>query len=141
MMRNQLIAAIVVTLSIGGSAFAIDRVWDDEGGSADKTWSNAGNWNPDGVPLLQDDVFIGGLANGTPSAAAQNDVVLLDINVFAADSIATLTLTNGADLRTNGFQLTLAGDTVVNEDAGSVILRIDSSGFADDCAPGNVHAR
>ena len=49
--RAALAAAAVVGV---GAAFAAEYVWD--GGAGDGKWSSAANWNPDGMPGLDDTV-------------------------------------------------------------------------------------
>ncbi len=102
----QRLASLMVCVAICGQGnllFAIVRSWDDEGGTADKNWSNAGNWSPDGTPQLADDIFIGNLA------AAANDTTILDQSF----TITSLTLSNGADVDTSGNELIVNGVTTL----------------------------
>jgi hypothetical protein len=92
-------------------AEAAVRSWDDAGGSADKNWSNFGNWSPDGAIAFNDDIFIGNLA------AAANDTTIYDITT----QILTLTLTNGTGVDTNGNELIVNGLTTIS-DAGTTIF-------------------
>ena len=101
----------------GPACYAANVFWDDAGNSANKLWSNFGNWSPDSSPA-SDDVFIGNLAN------AFNDVTLVD-QTYGIDS---LSITNGADVvnstdsgATNDFRLNVSGLTTVSG-AGSQIL-------------------
>lgn len=101
-------------------ASAINRSWDDAGGSANKLWSNFGNWSPDGAVASGDDIFIGNFA------AAAGDATLLD----SAQTIASLTITNGASVTnstdggaTNDFELIVNGPTSITG-AGSTFFVI-----------------
>jgi len=110
-------ALAFLAFSFADFASAIDRSWDDAGGSAGKLWGDFGEWNPDGA-VGADNIFIGDLA------AALNDTTLVD----AAYGINALTITNGADVvnstdsgATNDFRLLVNGTTTVSG-AGSSIL-------------------
>jgi len=118
-------AGLLVGLSaaVALPAVAINRSWDDAGGSASKLWSDFGNWSPDGSPA-GDDIFIGNFA------AAANDLTVLDQAFF----IDSLTLSNGADVitstdngATNDFQLTVTGLTTIGG-AGSTFFVIGADG-------------
>lgn len=73
---------------------AVELVWDDDGGTSDKTWSNLANFNPNNLPDASDDLFIGVDSNGQGVGVAANDSTLLDGNF----NIHSLTLGNGADV-------------------------------------------
>ena len=102
-------------------AGAIVRSWDDAGGSADKNWSNFGNWSPDGA-VGMDNIFIGDLP------AAANDTTIYDITT----QILTLTLSNNADVKTNGNELVVNGLTTVGGFGTSIIVEQNASGIAYD---------
>jgi len=103
----------VAVCCLGNSLFAINLSFDDEGNSDDKNWSNAGNWEPDRVPQVADDVFIGNLAN------AEGDTTILDLAI----TIASLTLSNAADVDTNGFVLDVRGVTRLGGSFTSIFVR------------------
>ncbi len=90
---------------------AID--WDDAGNSASKLWSDFGNWNPDGSPQNQP-VNIGNLAN------AANDTTIYDL---PGVQINSLTLSNGADVDTNGNELIVNGVTTLGGSSTQLIVR------------------
>jgi hypothetical protein len=96
--------AVGLTICLqAGAACAINRSWDDEGGTADKSWTNAGNWSPDGTPAAADVITIGNLAD------AANDTTILDTGF----TISALTLSNGADIDTSGNELIVNGVTTL----------------------------
>lgn len=64
-------------------------------------WSNAGNWNPVGVPVSIDHVTI---ANGSNTM----------VNLNQAAEIASLTISSGSALNTQSSLLIVNGDTLVN---------------------------
>lgn len=114
---RALLAALVVAWSTPASA--INRSWDDAGGSASKLWSDFGNWSPDGDPN-GDDIFIGNFA------AAANDRTLFDDNAI---DIASLTVTNGADVvnstddgATDDYEILVNGATSVTGAGSSIII-------------------
>ena len=111
--RRVRLLVCVVVCTLGNSLWAINRSFDDEGNSADKNWSNAGNWSPDGVPQVADNVFIGNLAD------AANDTTILDLN----RTIDSLTMSNGADADTNGFVLDVRGVTTLGGSGTSILVR------------------
>ncbi|MCA9262114.1 MAG: hypothetical protein KDA61_23010, partial [Planctomycetales bacterium] len=112
--RRRLAAALSVTtaLVLCGPAQAINLTWDDEGGSADKTWTNNGNWSPDNLPDDTDDLFIGVNSLGLNVAAAANDATVLNGNI----NVNSVTLGNGADIINSH-----------NGGADSYELQVDSS--------------
>ncbi|MDA1177741.1 MAG: hypothetical protein O2931_02980 [Planctomycetota bacterium] len=77
MLLARTVLGAMMAAWLAAPVVAIDLVWDDEGGSADKTWTNLGNWNPDNLPDQADDVFIGVNVGGVNQAAALNDVTVL----------------------------------------------------------------
>src|ERR1700752_5266596 len=93
-----LFVAMLVAVAIARDATAVS--WD--GGNATFVWGDNGNWNPDGSPAGQP-VLIGDLA------AAMNDTTILDANY----TIDSLTISNGADVDTNGNLLTVNGLTTI----------------------------
>ena len=120
MSRNSIVVAALLGLFLGSDhAQAINRSWDDAGGSASKLWGEFGNWSPDGA-VGADDIFIGNLLQ------AAGDTTLLD----AAYTIQSLTITNGADVvnssdngATNDFELIVNGLTTISG-AGSTFFVI-----------------
>ena len=115
-------AMLSLTLGCVAPAGAIVRSWDDSGGSANKNWSTFGNWNPDGSVQSPDDIFIGNLA------AAANDTTIYDV----AAAISSLTLSNGADVDTNGNEFIVNGLTTVGGVGSSIILDQNTSGIGFD---------
>ncbi|WP_442483740.1 beta strand repeat-containing protein [Aeoliella sp. SH292] len=83
------------------AASGVTVSWDD--GGSDSGWSTAANWSPNGSPAGME-VLIGDLP------AALGDTTFVD----AAFSIASLTHTNGADVDTAKFTLTVNGQVAVN---------------------------
>lgn len=115
-LRGLLAAAITVWCTPGS---AINRSWDDAGGSASKLWSDFGNWSPDGDPN-GDDVFIGNLLGGL------GDVTLFDDNAINVNS---LTITNGASVvnstdngATNDYEIDVSNATSVTGSNSSILL-------------------
>ena len=53
--RNRWICFVVILIICGGSA-SVAKTWD--GGGDGTNWSDANNWNPNGVPTGSDDVII-----------------------------------------------------------------------------------
>lgn len=90
-LRCGFVIPIIVASSI---ANALDLVWDDGGGAADKAWSNPANFNPNNLPDAADDLFIGVNSNNQGVGAATNDATLLDRSF----NIHSLTIGNGADV-------------------------------------------
>ena len=104
-------------------------VWDDDGGTASKLWSNNNNWNPNGSPA-GNDVYVGVNSVGTNLAPAANDRTLFDSSI----TINSLTVGNGADVvnstddgATNDFKITVTGETVVGGTGSSIIIYGDNT--------------
>ena len=103
--------------------------WDGGGGT--NFWSQASNWSPNSVPSPGSQVNIGPL-----DAFA---IVDLDMNYNTAQALLTLAISNGADLRSNGFQLTVTDNITLDEDVANVVLQIDKSGLAYDIRTKNLN--
>lgn len=103
---------------------ADNKEWDTGGGN----WNTPGNWRQPGVPAPGDFVFLGS------RPAAENATVSLNIN----DTISRISITDGMTLRTNGFALSVTGDTTLNgrNEVNNVVyssrLRVSPSGQAFD---------
>ncbi len=120
---NRLVrCSILALLAIAGSAvpstqlFAQFRDWNTTDGS----WSDSSNWNPNLAPGITEIGRIGNL----PSAHSAN----VDLDIHTA--ISGLQIYDGMAVRTNGYSLTTAFDTLVtgyNERSSE--LRIESSNF------------
>ncbi|MCA9185763.1 MAG: PEP-CTERM sorting domain-containing protein [Pirellulaceae bacterium] len=121
--QRVVIAGLVLMATSLTNIYAANFNWDDEGGSADKNWSNFGNWSPDGLPGVGDDVWIGSFL------AAHNDTVIAD---SASISIASLSISNGADLDTNGFQVIVNGHTSLSDSGSYLFVDPNASGAVLD---------
>jgi hypothetical protein len=103
---------IALLVSVGGcfsavpSALAIDRHWDDDDGN----WISSGNWDPNGVPDTGDDVFIG------TYFVANDALVIFGIVPPFIDTVANLTIVNGADLDVNGGRIVVSEETNLGGD-------------------------
>lgn len=73
------------------------KVWD--GGGAGDSWSTAGNWDPDGVPVSTDNVLVGSGANVT---GAQNVFARLTIETNALVTIGVETISGSKVLDVAG---------------------------------------
>jgi hypothetical protein len=111
--------AFVLVILATTSAIA-QRSWD--GGNGTLLWSDPGNWSPDGAVLTNEAIQIGNLAS------AANDTTLYDVTT----QIGSLTLSNGADVDTNGNELIVNGLTTLGDAGTSLILRVNSEGAALD---------
>lgn len=107
----------LLTMSVGKTATA-QRSWD--GGNGTFIWSDLGNWNPDGTPSGEP-IMIGDLA------AAANDTTLVNQN-FAIDS---LTVSNGADVDTEGNELQVNGLTTIGGAGVNIFVDPRSTGDMD----------
>ena len=114
--------AWLLALTDARSAMAIVRSWDDAGNDASKQWSVIGNWDPDGAVALNDEIAIGSLAN------AANDTTIYDITT----QIRSFTLSNGADVDTNGNELVVNGLTTLGGLGTSLIISVNSAGSSDN---------
>lgn len=92
----SILLATPLLLAIAAPAMAIDKHWNVAG---DATWNTGGNWSPNGVPGVNDAVFIGS------TALAENGWCNLNVNA----SIASVTITDGMVLETDTSQLTVNG--------------------------------
>jgi len=110
--------ALVVAMMAGPAA--AQRSWDDNSNDASKEWSIVGNWNPNGTPAGEP-ITIGDLAN------AANDTTIVDQN-FSIDS---LTVSNGADVDTNGNELAVNGVTTIGGAGVQIFVRPRSVGDQD----------
>lgn len=105
-----------------GEIFA--RQWD--GGAGTNSWTDANNWNPDGVPAASEDAWINTAANVQVSSAVTIGGFTMN-NVSATTSLQTggsltvnntLTLTSG-ELQINGYSLILNG-TIASSGTGTI---------------------
>ncbi len=92
----------IILLETSELAQGVDREWDDEGTTLN--WTEPENWTDDLLPDTADATLIGSLAR------AHDDTVIFDPN---GDTIASLELTNGADLDTDGGRLVMTGGTSI----------------------------
>lgn len=128
-MKMRIFLSLTCLWLLVSPAVAVELVWDDEGGSLDKTWSNNGNWGPDNLPDISDDLFIGVNQINVNIAAAQNDSTVLD-QTF---EIRSLTLGNGADVATSDddgtttYGLFASTDVTIGNGTGSSVLLLHDS--------------
>ena len=94
-----LVSGIIVSLTL--PVMAVDRSWNNPSGG---TWGTAGDWTPAGVPQSADNAFIGDIP------AVENETVVLDQN----DTIAGLSITDGMELETDGFNLVVQGEALIS---------------------------
>ncbi len=92
--------ALGIGVFAGQSALAVDKEWNL---AANGTWSTAINWSPNGVPTSTDAVFFG------RAPFPQGFLTTLDIDAI----VASLTMRNGSDFDTSGFQMQVNGLTTV----------------------------
>ena len=105
---------------ISGTAYT----WDN--GGVDSNWSTAGNWNPDGIPGVGDNVVFNSTSN-TPCTA---DVVLDNLASISLNTGYTSTVTLNSDFVGGSNTLTLSGDLTVN--SGTILCKGDTTqGDAD----------
>jgi hypothetical protein len=79
------------------------KTWD--GGAGTNRWSDATNWNPDGVPGSTDDVILDN------SSVAGSYTVVIDNNISAAQTIKSVTI--GYTGNSNTIILNIASSNVV----------------------------
>jgi len=117
------------------ASHAGDVVWDDNGGSASKLWSDNSNWAPNGQPGAADDVFVGVTGNdGFSHPDATGDVTLLDqsytINSLKIGNAADVV--NSPDSGATTYQLNVNNNTFVGggfSGTSEIILYDAPSGF------------
>jgi hypothetical protein len=101
------------------------RIWS---GVVDTDWSNAGNWNPAGVPLVTDTVSIPSGTANSPQLTAPVTVATLLIDPGASLDTAGFGLTISTQLQNNGTLYRRAGDTVSRTDTDSGTVTYHSGG-------------
>ncbi|MEM8944817.1 MAG: hypothetical protein AAGD11_06500 [Planctomycetota bacterium] len=134
MLKRFAVYFLVLTLVCGPMrpAAAVDLVWDDEGGSADKTWSNLGNWSPDNLPDSTDDLYIGVNQLNANIISATNDSTVLDQR-FVVNSITTgngADITNSDDGGTTTYELQVDNLTEIGNGTGTSQLRLYAAPIA-----------
>jgi len=113
------VSMFLLAFCLIGAARAVNRDWNTASGN----WNVAGNWTPNGAP-----------SNGTPAGvtydvqignlpAALNAQVTYVPVISTSGTVSTLSLSNGADLFTNGSQLNVLTQTTV--DGAGTTIRID----------------
>lgn len=86
----SLAACLGVGLLVASPAAAQTNYhWDDDGNTASKLWSDAGNWDPDGTPGQNSNVVVGNLLE------AAGDITLFDDNSI---DIRSLEVAGGASI-------------------------------------------
>ncbi|WP_428389351.1 hypothetical protein [Mucisphaera sp.] len=106
-LRCGVLVSAYLAGAMGASAGGAVKSFD---GSVSDVWGEAGNWTPFGLPLSGDDVFIGNLAG------VENQFVTLDVD----DTVASLTITDGIALNTDGHRLLVSGTTTVSGENGPI---------------------
>ena len=94
-----LLAGASATFTASSSSAAM-KSWT----TGDGSWNVGANWSPIGVPGPADDVFIGNLF------AVENDWVTLAANT----TVASLSITDGMALNTDGRTFSVAGTTLIS---------------------------
>lgn len=95
------LALVPAGLALAPDAQAQDWRWNSPSSGM---WNTAANWQSGTVPGLGAHVFLG------DTAAAQNSVVFLNVH----PTINALSITDGMGLVTNGWRLSVTGNTVVS---------------------------
>ena len=95
------LAAVVVLGTSVNPAIAGSKSWADANGG---DWSTGADWSPIGIPTALDAVFIGNIFS------VQNEWVDLDVDA----TIASLSITDGMMLDSDGSRLIVNGDTLVS---------------------------
>ena len=119
------IVTLTLTLIVATGRLAADNhSWNTGAGD----WSDVGNWSPAALPTSTDTVSFGN------TVAAENAFVRLDMT----DSVSGVTITDGMAFRTDGFTLTVLGNTTVSGEnhVGNVVwpsrLIVDRGAGTDD---------
>ena len=89
---------------------AIDKTWD--GSAGNNNFHTASNWTPSGVPLSADNVFI--------------DLSSADVLLSAYASMTDLSVSNGAELSTNGNRMVVYDRATI--DGASLTVNSGASG-------------
>lgn len=110
MNKNVLTVFAAVAVFLCAASYSQTKTWD--GGASTNKWTDANNWNPDGVPGSTDDVD---LTSGTSAS------ILLD----AGGNCRTLKIGSGFTLEINGSSAKL---TVAGDGGGGVDVEIQNQG-------------
>ncbi len=118
MSKLVIVTAVFTTaMSVSIRTQAVNRDWD--GGGGDNLWSTTANWDPNGDPG-DDDLTIAGLLVGAgPHTVLDTDFV-----------VASLAISNSAEVDTNNFLLAVEGDTTVNG-AGTLLQLFERTSPGD----------
>ena len=105
------------------------QTWD--GGGASGNWSDAGNWNPDGVPPANAAIIMAGAAGLNPNVDVAWGINSLRFDATAGVFViggSTLTIGNGGILNNSGHTQTINNDLVfaasqtVNAAGGGLVV-------------------
>jgi len=128
-----LFSALLLVPLMSQDAFAAVKTWD--GGGNGVTWADPLNWNPDGVPAANDDVFIDGVTVEIRTAVtvgATGSITLsptgsnTNIHVHSPGSLSifgTLTMTDSDD------DLSIRDDSTVTVQCTGVVTLADGMIF------------
>lgn len=114
---------LLLVLATGWPARGAPKSWDS---STDGSWDEPANWDPTGVPLAGDDATLGNLA-GTEGTRTSID---------STTSIASLTLVNGNELETGGFEITVNGGASLDGTSTTLVV-VPRSVAANDAFDAN----
>ena len=104
-MYNLKIAYILILLFVIFNSKAQPVTWD--GGASTSNWSDANNWNPNGVPTSTSDVTIGDNFN----VVVNSDVVCNSLTISTGSNISSLTINSGS--------LTVSGATTISANSNN----------------------
>lgn len=113
------------------------KAWDGEGG--DNQWTNAANWDPNGVPAVDDVVIInlpgvGGIVNTQGAGITQADQILIgDNNTLVINSdlrmFSVIQMSDAASIIWNAGELTKSDPNVTSAIINYGTITLDSPGL------------
>jgi hypothetical protein len=114
--RSASALALIGLVTVPAYSQVVNSEWNIGNGN----WNVAGNWSPSGAPDNGASTFNVQIGNRPIALGAQVDFVPVS---GTSDTITSLTISNAADLTTNGNQLNILATTVI--DGVGTTIRVD----------------
>jgi len=102
MLNRHLLSALLGACLVTSTASGVERNWQGNAGTS--LWNGFLNWTPLGAPQTDDDVRLGVI-----EILGADFFTRLDIDY----QLSSLVITRGADVNTNGAELSVFGDTTI----------------------------
>ena len=81
MRLQRMVLAIVLSVLLCGQALAVTKIWVGTDVNYTGVWTDPNNWQPTGVPVTGDNVYLEETSQGVTSGLDPNSVLLASLNI------------------------------------------------------------